>query len=103
MRSLFGCDFNLVVWRFFVCLPSVNNTFIAIICIAATAFRQIKVTPTIIADRFAKHSTRQLIYLYSIPPTHLWIADWQDLLNASVAPFLVRFGLSAGVLKSILK
>ena len=63
IRSLFGGDFNLTVWRFFVCPPNLNNanirSFIAIICIPATAFRQIKVTSTTITDRFAKCSTRQ--------------------------------------------
>ena len=44
--------------------PSANfklrqYSFIAIICIAARVFCQIKVTPTVITDRFAKYSTRQ--------------------------------------------
>ena len=56
MHSLFSGDFNLAVWRFFVHPPNlanVKNSFIAIICIAATAFRQIKVMLTMITDQFA--------------------------------------------------
>ena len=62
IRSLFGGDFNLAVWRFFVHPPKLNDAniiIIAIIYIAATAFRQIKVMPTTITDRFAKYLTRQ--------------------------------------------
>ena len=40
VRSSIGGDFNLVVWQFFVHLLNLNN---ANICIAATAFCQIKV------------------------------------------------------------
>ena len=40
--KLFGGDFNLVGWRFFIHPPNLNNanihSFIAIICIAAIAF-----------------------------------------------------------------
>ena len=62
IRSLFGSDFNLAVWRFFFCLPSLNNANIVLqllICIAATAFRQIKVMPATITNQFAKYLTRQ--------------------------------------------
>ena len=63
IRSLFGGDFNLAVWRFFICPPNLNNanirSLLLLISIATTAFRQIKVTPTTITDRFAKYSTRQ--------------------------------------------
>ena len=62
IRGIFGGDFNLAVWRF-SSPPNLNDanirSFIAIICIAATAFRQIKVAPTTITDRFAKYSIRQ--------------------------------------------
>ena len=29
IRSIFGGDFNLVVWQFFVCLPNLNDANIA--------------------------------------------------------------------------
>ena len=51
----------ILIWRFgdFSSICQRLYGFIAIICIAATAFRQIKVTPTAITDRFAKYSTLQ--------------------------------------------
>ena len=30
IRSLFGGDFNLAVWQFFVCLPNLNSTNIVL-------------------------------------------------------------------------
>ena len=64
-----GGDFNLAVWRFFVCPPNLNNPNIVLICTAATAFCQIKVSPTTIIDQFAKYLTRQYVYLYGIVHT----------------------------------
>ena len=51
--GLFGSDFNLAVWRFFVSPPNLNNanfSFIAINMHSSYSFRQIKVTPTMIID-----------------------------------------------------
>ena len=52
MHSSFDGNFNLVVLAIFICLPNLNNAniFLAIICTAATAFCQIKVTPMTITD-----------------------------------------------------
>ena len=54
----------ILIWRFgdfcsSAKLKEHQYNFIAIICIAATAFCQIKVTPTMITDQFDKYSTRQ--------------------------------------------
>ena len=57
VRSLFGSEFNLTVWRFFVHPPNLFRSYY--MYEAATAFRQVKVMPTAITDRFAKYLTRQ--------------------------------------------
>ena len=58
----FGIDYNLAVWRFFACSSNLNNVDIVLellICIAAMAFCQIKVTPITITNQFTKYLTRQ--------------------------------------------
>ena len=48
LRSLFGNDFNLAVWQFFVRWPNLNNANIVLhVAIVATAFRQIRITQLI--------------------------------------------------------
>ena len=53
MHGLLGSDFN------FVLSPNLSNAIIIIKCIAATVSRQIKLTPTMIIDQFAKYSIHQ--------------------------------------------
>ena len=59
ISSLFGSGFNLAVWQVFIRPPNLNDannySFRAIVCIAATAFCQIKITLTTITVRFAKY------------------------------------------------
>ena len=59
IHSLFGCDFNLAVWQFFVHTPNFQYSLIAIVCIAGRIFCQITVTPTMITNRFTKYLTHQ--------------------------------------------
>ena len=63
--------FNLVVWRIISYSPNLNNAISALklLCsLTAIAFRQIKVTPTLNFDQFAKYLTRQLFCVYGTLP-----------------------------------
>ena len=77
---------NLAVWRSFICLPNLNIVLKLLICIAATAFCQIKVTLAMITDQFAKYSTRQLIYLYGTTYYHI-LGNFQGTKFSRICPF----------------
>ena len=67
IRRIIGSVFNLAVWRIIFNPPNLNNAVSGLYLLhllTATAFRQIKVTPTTIFDRFAKYLTRQLFSVY---------------------------------------
>ena len=69
IRRIIGKVFNLAVWQIIFNPPNLNDTIsgIWLLCLlTTTAFRQIKVTPTTIFDRFAKYLTRQIFCIYGI-------------------------------------
>ena len=69
VRRVVGGVFNLAVWRIIYNPPNLNNAVSGLWLLhllTATAFRQIKVTPTTFFDRFAKYLTRQLFCVYGV-------------------------------------